>query len=109
VVPLGTVHVAVSKRIFRFNQCVFSIVLNFGVSVDEIAGDHNQVRVRRISLFDPGQRARHGLKVNQKLLLHGRICTTMNICTSELSLEISGLFVPHCGSPFGPFYSTKSY
>jgi hypothetical protein len=49
VVPLGTVHVAVSKRIFRFNQCVFSIVLNFGVSVDEIAGDHNQVRVRRIS------------------------------------------------------------
>jgi len=35
VVPLGTAHVALSKRMFRFNQCVFSIVLNFGgVSVD---------------------------------------------------------------------------
>jgi hypothetical protein len=83
VVPLGTARVALSKRIFRLNQCVFSIVLNSGsVSVDEIAGEeHNQVRVRRISLFDPGQRTRHGLNVNQNLLLHARISTTMNICT----------------------------
>jgi hypothetical protein len=61
---------AVKTNLFRLNQCVFSIVLNFGsVSVDEIAGEeHNQVRVRRISWFDPGQRTRHGLNVNQKLL-----------------------------------------
>jgi hypothetical protein len=86
-VPLGTAYVTLSKRIFRLNQCVFSIVLNFGsVSVDEIAGEeHHQVRVRRISMFDPDQRTRHGLKVNQKLLHVLRICRT-NEHLHEVSL-----------------------
>ena len=40
MVPLGTEHVALSKRIFRLSQCAFSIVLNFW----QRGGSYNRVQ-----------------------------------------------------------------
>ncbi len=67
---LRTAHVGLSKRIFRLNQCMFSIVLDFWqCAAATVAGEErHQVRVGRIRLFDPGQSARHGKRQPKAML-----------------------------------------
>jgi hypothetical protein len=92
------VHVALSKRIFRLNQCVFSIVLsywqndaNFNRGRRTISGQSgtNPESLKSSRWMSTGAKSACSIpinapdtdgKVEQELLRHAGIRTTMNIC-----------------------------